>query len=81
MSQTSDGRPDPDTTSDAMEVSYADVAAEDSDVSVAREGEAVDEAAERSAGAEQDMEPDPGQPTTSSLLSGGPVGEGDQFAP
>lgn len=77
MSQTSDGRHDPDAT----EVSYADVAAEDADVSVAREGEAVEEAAERSTGAEQDMEPDPGQPTTSSLTGGGPVGEGDELAP
>ncbi|MCW2813935.1 MAG: hypothetical protein JWN84_1390 [Nocardioides sp.] len=79
MSQTSHGGHD----SDDDQISYAEVAAEDSDVSVAREGEAVDESAERAGGApgEQAPEPGPGQPTTSSLMSGGPVGEGDELAP
>ena len=67
-----------------QDVSFAEVAAEDPDESVAHEAEATEpvETVEPPAdGVESDNDAPPQTPTISSVMSGGPVGDGDQLAP
>lgn len=63
-----------------IEVSFDEVAAESPDESVAQEGDALDAAGDGPAAPDGESANDtpPEEPTISSMLGGGPVGEGDQ---
>ena len=69
----------------AVGVSFADVAAEDPDESVAHEAEATEviDGADGVAGTDGESANDspPAQPTIASIMGGGPVNDGAELAP
>lgn len=83
MSQHSDDQPAA-VDGDDVDVSYAQVAAEDADESVAREAEALDgpggEGGLDEAEQESSNDDPPEQPTISTMMGVGPVGEGDDVS-
>jgi hypothetical protein len=72
MTEREDARP---------EVSFVDVASQDPEQSVAHETDSIDDGGAETDGQESTNDTPPGQPTVSSLISGGPVGDGDELAP
>jgi hypothetical protein len=69
------------SSSEQPEISFADVAAEDPASSVAHETDAIEGDAENDPAAESQNDTASAEPTVSSLMSGGPVEDGDQLAP